>query len=179
MKEDAGAHELDTSGVVQLLLRERVRLTAAAGAVLRDAHAADDVFQQVVLAALRPAEPFRDPDHLLAWALRAARHRAIDAARRRRVLVLDDAALDVLEAHWAGLAEGDAPARVEALRDCLGKLPPGAREVLRLRYEQGLGCPAVAGRLGRSVDAVYQTLSRLHRRLRECIEARLAGDPAP
>jgi RNA polymerase sigma-70 factor (ECF subfamily) len=164
---------LDANAVVQLLLRERVRLTAAAVAVLRDVHTADDVFQQIVLAALGHPDHFRDPDHLLAWSLRAARHRAVDAARRRRVQVLDADVLDALEAHWADTPAADPPARVEALQHCLGRLPAAGREVLRLRYEGGLSCGEVAGRLRRSVDAVYQTLSRLHRRLRECVEEQL------
>lgn len=179
-KEGGAAHRmsLDAAGVVQTLLRDRVRLTAVAASILRDAHDADDVFQQVVLAALRATELFREPEHLLAWALRATRHRAIDAARRRRVHILDEGALDALESHWASLSEDDAPDRVEALRRCLAGLPDAAREVLRLRYEQGLGCPDIAARLRRTVDAVYQTLSRLHKRLRECIESRL-GESGP
>ncbi|MBA4064675.1 MAG: hypothetical protein C0501_13365 [Isosphaera sp.] len=164
---------LDANVVVQVLLRERVRLTAAAVVVLRDVHAADDVFQQLVLAALEHPGHFRDADHLLAWSLRAARHRAVDAARRRRVRTLDDEALDALEAHWSGTPAADPPARVEALQWCLAKVPAAGREVLRLRYEGGLSCGEVADRLRRSVDAVYQTLSRLHRRLRECVEQHL------
>ena len=61
--------------VVQVLLRERMRVTALAVAVVRDVHAADDIFQQVVLSALEATARFRDTDHVLAWAFRAARHR--------------------------------------------------------------------------------------------------------
>lgn len=48
--------------------------------------------------------------------------------------------------------------------------------MIRLRYESGLSCGTLADRLGRSVEAVYQTLSRLHRRLRECVEERMARE---
>ena len=43
---------LEPDTIVQVLLRERLRVTALAAAVVRDVHAADDIFQQVVLAAL-------------------------------------------------------------------------------------------------------------------------------
>lgn len=168
-----GAMGIDRNSVVELLLRERVRLTSAAAVVVRDVHAADDVFQQVVLAALEQADAFREPGHVVAWALRAARHRAIDLARRRHVRTLDADALDAMEAHWASLPDGQVSARVEALERCLAKLPARAREVLRLRYGCDLDCGAVARRLRRSVDAVYQALSRLHRRLRGCVEGEL------
>jgi RNA polymerase sigma-70 factor (ECF subfamily) len=165
---------MDENAVVQVLLRERRRLTAAVTAVLRDVHAADDVFQQVVLDALKSRDQFREPDHLVAWALRAARHRAVDLLRVRRASVLDDAALAALEEHWASLPAGEVPARVEALERCLDRLPQHNREVLRLRYEEGLRCAEVAARLRRTAEAVYQSLSRLHRALRDCIEHELS-----
>ena len=44
---------MERDAIVQLLLHERVRLTASAAVIARDVHAADDIFQQVVLAALQ------------------------------------------------------------------------------------------------------------------------------
>src|SRR6185369_15882559 len=105
--------EADT--IVQVLLRERLRVTALAAAVVRDVHAADDIFQQVVLAALEAAPRFRDTDHVLAWSFRAARHRALDLARSRRLQSLPEEVLDLLESRWVDaslLAETD---RGEAL----------------------------------------------------------------
>lgn len=167
---------LDPNTVVQVLLRERVRISASVLAILRDVHAADDVFQQVVLQALETREHFREPDHVMAWALRAARHRAIDAVNKRGAACLDNAVLELLEDQWA--AAEDVCPRVEALHRCLDKLPPPARRLLRLRYQDGLRCNAVAERLRRSVDAVYQNLSRVHRQLRQCVERQLkSADP--
>ena len=65
---------LEPDAIVQVLLRERLRVTALAAGVTRDVHAADDIFQQVVLTALETRAQFRDLAHVLAWALRAARH---------------------------------------------------------------------------------------------------------
>src|SRR5687767_9951469 len=106
---------LEPDGIVQVLLRERLRVTAVAAAVVRDVHAADDIFQQVVLSALEHRGQFREPDHLLAWSLRAARHRAVDLARRRQVRPLPDDVLDLIEARWADPADASWSDRVEAL----------------------------------------------------------------
>ncbi len=160
---------LDQNTVVQVLLRERVRISASVLGILRDVHAADDVFQQVVLQALEGREQFREPEHLLAWSLRAARHRAIDSIQKRGARCLDTAVLELLEDQWVE----DVSPRVEALQHCMDKLPPPARRLLRLRYQDGLRCNAVADRLGRTVDAVYQNLSRIHRQLRQCVERQL------
>jgi RNA polymerase sigma factor (sigma-70 family) len=169
---------LDQNTLVQVLLRERVRVIASALAILRDVHAADDVFQQVVLQALQAKEQFVEREHLIAWALRAARHRAIDLVQKRGARCLDEAVLELLEDQWASVAADGLTPRVEALHQCMEKLPVPSRRLLRLRYEDGLRCAAVADRLGRTVDAVYQSLSRIHRQLRECIEGRLkSADP--
>ena len=60
---------LEPESIVQVLLRERLRVTALAAAVVRDVHAADDIFQQVVLAALEARAQFRELDHVRAWRL--------------------------------------------------------------------------------------------------------------
>jgi RNA polymerase sigma-70 factor len=161
--------------VVQVLLKERRRITAFAAAVVRDVHAADDIFQQVVLTAIEGRPRFRDADHLLAWSLRSARHRAVDQVRGRRARPLPDDVLDLLEGHWSDPAGAAWSDRGEALTGCLGRLGPGARELLQLRYADGLSAAAIAGRLARSAAAVYQSLSRIHRSLRRCVEQELAG----
>jgi RNA polymerase sigma-70 factor (ECF subfamily) len=159
--------------VVQVLLRERLRVTAVAAAIARDVHAADDVFQQVVLAALEGRGRFRDPDHVLAWALRAARHRAIDLAHRRRLVSLPEEVLDQLEAQWADPAPVGWSDRLEALHHCVGRLAAPARELLQMKYAEGLTAAVIAGQLRRTPDAIYQSLSRIHRSLRECVEREL------
>jgi len=161
---------LEPDTVVQLLLRERVRLAASAVAVLRDVHAADDAFQQVVLAALEHRGELRDADHLLAWALRSIRHRAVDLARRRKIRPLPTHVLDLLEADWGDPAGLDCPDRVEALKRCIGKLGDSARDLLQRKYFDGMTAVAIAERLHRTPDAVYQRLSRIHRALRACVE---------
>lgn len=170
---------LEPDAVVQVLLRQRLRSTALAASVVRDVHAADDLFQQVVLAALEARGEFHDADHVLAWSLRAVRHRAVDWTRRRQIRPLPDEILDLLEAPSGdpvGILLSD---RGEALHHCLSLLAPSARGLLQMKYGEGLTAPAIAGRLKRSADAVYQSLSRIHRCLRECVERQLHGANAP
>jgi RNA polymerase sigma-70 factor (ECF subfamily) len=166
---------LPADAIVQVLLRERLRVTALAAAVARDAHTADDIFQQVVLSALESSAHFNDTAHVVTWALRAARHRAIDFARAKQLRPLPDEVLDLLEAPGEDFG-GAWTDRGEALHQCLGRLTPSARSLLQLKYGDGLTAPAIAARLRRSADAVYQSLSRVHRVLRECVQARLGAE---
>ena len=169
---------LEPDEVVQALLRGRLRMAAIATVIVRDAHAAEDVFQQVVLSALEHADEFRDDAHALAWGVQAARFRAIDLARQRKLRTLSDAALDRLEARWSGVPEGELSDDAQTLQNCLDKLAPPARELLRLRYDEGLSVVAIARRLGRGAGALYQNLSRLHRALRDCVRLELVGQHA-
>jgi RNA polymerase sigma factor (sigma-70 family) len=161
---------LEADQIVQVLLRERLRITAVATAIVRDVHAADDIFQQVVLRALEDRGQFRDTDHLLAWALRASRHRAIDLGRHRRLVSLPDHVLDLLEAQWADPSPAAWSDRLEALHRCVGGLATRAREMLQMKYGEGFTAPVIAGKLQRSPDAIYQSLSRIHRALRTCVQ---------
>ena len=166
---------LEADAIVQVLLRERLRVTALAASVVRDVHAADDIFQQVVLSALESRSQFHDSDHVLAWSLRAARHRALDVARSRQLRPLPDEVLDLLESRAVDPAGGDWSDRAEALHHCVGLLAPAARGLLQMKYAEGLTAGTIAGRLRRTADAVYQSLSRIHRCLRECVERQLTG----
>jgi RNA polymerase sigma-70 factor, ECF subfamily len=159
--------------VVQVLLRERTRVAVVATAIVRDVHAADDIFQQIVLKGLENPSQFCDAEHLLAWAVRAARHRAIDLTRRRRMLSLPDEVLDLLEARWAEVSPEPWSDQLDALHRCVGQLGPPARQLLQMKYAEGLTAPIIAGKLGRSLNAIYHSLSRIHRALRDCTQKRL------
>lgn len=166
--------DLEPDTIVQVLLRERLRVTALAAAVVRDVHAADDIFQQVVLAALEVAARFRDTDHVLAWSFRAARHRAIDLARGRRLQSLPEEVLDLLESRWVDASLAAETDRGEALHRCMGRLSSPARELLQMKYVDGLSATTIADRQRRTAAAVYQNLCRIHRVLRECVERDMA-----
>lgn len=165
---------LEPDTIVQILLRERLRVTALAAAVVRDVHAADDIFQQVVLGALEARTHFRDTGHVLAWSFRAARHRAIDLARTRQLLSLPDEVLDLLESRWTDREAIAGSDRGEALHRCMGRLGTPARELLQMKYADGLTAADIASRLRRTVNAVYQNLCRIHRSLRDCVEREMA-----
>jgi len=60
--------------------------------------------------------------------------------------------------------------RFEALKGCLERLPTRQRELLRLRYWQGLSIDEMARLRGRQVNAVYTALSRIRKALERCIE---------
>lgn len=165
--------------LVKTLLDARPRLLAGALAVVRDAHLADDLFQEVLLKALRMPESFSDGAGLLAWARVSVRNLGIDQVRRAGRLegILSELALETLETR---MEENGAALRrrMEAMRFCLEKLPAESRTLLQMRYTDGLRGEQLARLLGRTEAAIFKALSRLHQALRKCIDDALARQEA-
>ena len=162
---------------MQLLFAARMRLHAATWVVVRDAQAAEDIFQNVALKALTKDVSFEHEGALLSWATISARREAIDWLRKRKpeVRAPDEDVLELLDADAAREPRAAESGRMAALRDCIEKIPPDSRRLLELRYFEGRSCDEVAGAAGIGLDAVYQRLSRLHRQLKVCIERQLGG----
>ena len=166
--------------IVTILLRERMRLSAFAWSIVRDTHIVEDVIQEVIVKALANRDKIKDEGHLLAWARTTTRNQSIDFLRkhRGRVVTLEDETLEVLHENMRSRESAGTSARKDALHLCISKLPEKSRMVLNLRYQEEMRGTAVAKSLNRTVDAVYQMLSRLHRQLRKCIESRLVVEAA-
>ena len=161
--------------ILRTLMKSRDRIAAAAWIVVRDTHAAEDIFQNVALKALTKEVSFEAEGAVLSWAFITARREGIDWLRRHRreSTGLDSEILELLEQEWLCEIPRRGQARTEALRACLKQLPAKSSRLLRLRYFEGNSCGEVARTLGTEINVVYKRLSRLHGGLKECIELRL------
>lgn len=159
--------------IIRSLFAHRARLNAAVWMIVRDAHLAEDVFQELMVKAVARLEAFDAEAHLLAWSRVTARNLALNVLRQRNKgwVVLDEETLELIEEDWAS-SQAPGP-RIEALQDCLETVPDEPRRMLDLRYAEGRSCEEVAQICGLKLDAVYQRLSRLHRALRDCVEQKI------
>lgn len=154
-------------------------VSAFVGSAVRDFQTRDDVLQNTAVAVLEsfprydPAQPF------VAWALGVARNqvRLHLRARVRDRHAFDTDTLDALVAAFADTTDTDR--RFDHLAGCVEQLDPKARELCRLRYDDGLKPAAIAERLGGTANAVAKALQRVRDRLRECIERKNAAEGAP
>lgn len=168
--------DLDEALVAKILLSDRVRLSAAVWAVVRDTHLADDIFQETVVKAISDPSRFQDAKHVSRWGMTTARNLAIDAARhsQRTKAILQELALQRLDDFWVTQSPQKIAEWIDVLHECIEKLPDRSRQMVRLRYEDGLPGESVARLTRRSLAAVYKNLSRVHEQLRECVERTLA-----
>lgn len=170
---------LSEQDILRVLMKSRDRVAAAAWVVVRDAQAAEDIFQNVAIKAMTKEVSFDADWAVLSWAFITARREAIDWLRRHRnespALGLE--IIEIIEREWVTESQHEE-SRTEALRACLQELPTKSADLLRLRYFDGLACAAVAERVGTGLDAIYKRLSRLHQALKDCVETRLADSKA-
>jgi RNA polymerase sigma-70 factor (ECF subfamily) len=83
------------------------------------------------------------------------------------------AILDEFERFLA--SRGSVSDTTEALDKCVDSLPPNSQRLLQLRYGEAMKIQQVASQLGQTMAATQRALSRIHKRLAECIERRLAA----
>lgn len=76
------------------------------------------------------------------------------------------------------LSTTEAPWELDALNDCLDRLPDPLRELLQLRYRDEQSSEEIAGRFRRSLAWVRTTLCRVRQQLKECIERKLKAQPS-
>jgi RNA polymerase sigma-70 factor (ECF subfamily) len=130
--------------------------------IIGDYATAEEVAQDVFLELHRSGERLASEDHVRFWLRRTAKHRAIDALRRKAIR--PEAAADewIEEEHVnadASTISASAQARLESL---LRTLPESLRVAIVLRYQEEMLPDEIAGMLGQSVASVK---SQLHRGL--------------
>lgn len=164
--------------VVQLLLKHRGKLLGAIRAMVSDGHLAEDIFQEVSIAAINKCHEITDVEHFAAWVRTAARFQALVALRNRNRMprALSADVLDALEDHWRQFDQQPDAEISEALRRCLDRLSPYARQLIETRYVQQKRGNDLATSLHRNLNTVYVALSRVHSALRDCLNQKLAGE---
>ena len=163
---------LDRDTATRLLFRERAKIHAYLWAIVRDAHLTEDLFQELAVLVLNRCSEINSEAHFNKWVRAAARFKALKTLRttKHSIITLDDEILDLLEGEWQTY-DATRPAQlIEALRLCVGKLTPHARQLVRLRYGEGLSSARIADQLQRKRNAVYVAIGRIHNNLRACIE---------
>ena len=164
-------------------IHDRLRLGAFVGGLLRDAHAAEDVIQEVWVRLAAEVAKGTVIENQPAWCCGVARNLILKHWRAQRTakVVADSAVMEAFLAQVeTAFAESDNEEedawqrRQQALDDCVAALPEKSRRILSLRYEARKTVADVARCTGQSFDAVTKSLYRLRQALTDCVERKLA-----
>ncbi len=166
----------DHDAFLPLFLAAQSDLRAFIGAAVRDTVTREDVFQEVSMILWKkfdlydPARPFG------AWARGIAARKILEDRRLRSRLPesCTPEALEMLSiGHGREEAESAWQDREKALNFCLELLPERSARLIGDRYHKDMPADVIALDAGLSLEAFYQTLSRVRRQLRECVQRRL------
>jgi RNA polymerase sigma-70 factor (ECF subfamily) len=143
------------------------------GRDVRDAGLCDELVQTTFLLAFRGLGRLEAPERLEAWLARIARNAVADELARRRSTSDREIALDGLDFEARGEAHGAARGRELGgwIWEEVARLTPDAREILELRYRDGLSYAEVAARLGVPTSTVRGRIYEARRALRRRLEA--------
>jgi len=149
----------DVSALNELYTRHGANILNYLTSLLHDRGLAEEVLQDVMLAAWEHAANFRGESKVRTWLLTIARHRAINTQRRAApdFVPLDES---TYTADTTPLEKIERKNQRQALQAAIQQLPPFHQEILVLIFYHQLSGPEVAEVLGVTVGTVK---SRLHR----------------
>ena len=162
----------DQAAFERLYAATRAKLYGVVLRILRRADLADEVMQEAYLKIWNNARQF-DPALAspITWMVTIARNRAIDLARKKRDVSVEETP-GVLERAAESVDPLAARERSEELRrllNCLGRLDPDERRLMLLAYYNGLSREQLAAKLGRPINTIKTWLRRSILAVRECL----------
>jgi len=143
--------------------------------LLRDWALAEDAVQEAFLILMQKWEEFKPELGVYGWARKMVFYKVQELARsRRREHALKDDDLQALVQETLDAEMGEAEGAqydtlLKAYQACMGKLDKGAAELLTRYYWENMPGEEIAEKFNRSVNAVWLSLSRIRKSLRDCI----------
>ncbi len=172
---------MTSSDSVQRMTIEWTRAQPSVGrfvnSFLRDRTEAADVLQEIALIIVEKFEQWDPERPFIGWALGIARRVVLvhlrEKYRDRRVEFSD--AIDQVALSFERL-EPQAELVKDSLADCLGQVRGQSRQVLSLRYTDGLELKQIADQLGMTASNVGVMLHRVRAALRKCVDQKLKAE---
>lgn len=178
--DSCNAPEVHTLHVQQLFVRHQQAVLAYVLSIEPNFADAEEIVQEVFLVVSRKAQTWSAGTDFFAWICAVARYETLhfQRTRARRTARLDE---DVIELLYAAepVDESAWQHRVDALRRCLGRLAPRAKELVWRRYHGAQMPEQIATGIGWTVNSVRVALTRARGVLRECVEKQLNASSEP
>lgn len=138
-----------------------------------------DLAQETFVVAYRRWNEFIAGREVGKWLRGIARHLVANERRKgaRRARLLPLAMAEVLAgAEETAGADERADLLLEAMHECVRRLPERSRAILHGRYARGASSPTLAAEWSTTAETMRQTLVRIRMAVKACVERRLAGE---
>ena len=154
------AIEGDVESFTQLARRYYPAMVAVAHSILGDRHLAEDAAQLSLARAAVKLPQLKDGRKFAAYLAAICRNAAKDIARQER-------SHHVTDGYQRGTGQSGRHDSCEVVKEALSKLSDSAREVIYLRYYDGLSCEQISSVLGISEQAINGRLKRAKKKMAE------------
>jgi RNA polymerase sigma-70 factor, ECF subfamily len=135
---------------------------------------AEDIFQETSTIIWEKFNEYVPGTNFRAWACQVAYYRTLWFRQRQKKLAVPFGEEFFRLVATETLAQQDLlDDRHQALAGCMKRLIDRDRELVERCYADGVTIKEVAIAMGRSPDATYKALKRIHRELFDCVEATL------
>ena len=149
----------DAEGFTELCQRYYPAMVAIAHSVLGDRHLAEDAAQQAFAKAALKLPQLKKESRFAGWLAVICRNVAKDMARRSENLRITD------DLSTIAAKSRDDDSTAETIRKAISKLSVSAREVIFLRYYDGMSYEQISTVLGISEQAINGRLRRAKRKM--------------
>lgn len=139
---------------------------------------AEEIMHETLLVMWRKYPEYKQGSNFSAWGVTIGRFLVMEYYRRESRSIVHfstDALENISEVSESSNVFDAFDDRLEALKECLKKLPEELRQILRLRYEQKTSIKEIAEKLERPTSSLYKRISRVHVQLQQCINSMLSG----
>ena len=176
--------EGEESAITAFVSRHQASVRGFTAMWAPSADEADDIAQEVFLAALRSMDRFSPDRDMKSWLLGIARNLTRQAWRRAARLPesVGPESLDAILEHHALTLHREREAvendRLAALRRCIGSLPENLGAIFQEYVVEGASSAELGELLKTTAASARALISRIRRDLRACIERRLQTEPS-
>ncbi len=171
---DQQDRDLRNHEFVRLLAEHELRLAGYVHTLVPAWHDAEDILQNTKLRLWEQFDSFELGTDFPAWAFTVAGFLIREYRKRcqRQHVCFNDDLIEKL-AQYLPVTAPPVDDRVSALAECAKALTAASRKLLRLSCLKHQTIKDIAHELGQTPAAAYQTLSRIRRKLFDCVEKRL------
>ena len=133
-----------------------------------------EVLQRTNLVICQKASDYRPGTRFEAWTFTIARFQLMAWRKNqsRNRLVFSDTVYEQIDKQTEQ-SDVDEDTRVSALKDCIKQLNSDESKLLEQRYHEDLPLATIASTMNMSIDAIGMRLSRIRKKLGQCIQQKL------
>jgi len=165
----------DPEAYNELIERFQNAVRSRALSVVKDYQAAEDIAQDALIKAIGQLHTLEDPNRFAGWLMTIVQHTALDYVRAQR----DGVSLETMKDQGYEAPRDTRGLQIEKIEvqednlrvlEALKGLRADYREIIELKHIEGLSYREISGKLGMSVSAVGEKLSRVRGILKRAIE---------